>query len=349
MSAEYQLRIYNRAGTLQAVVVDFLRLAYRHQRNAPGLLEFSISPEHRAVSALELDGSVEVWRRVSGGAWYVDFIGLYRWRAEGLDGDGRAWLTVRCVGLLHLLSRCIVAYPKGVASRSLFTAAKAETILKTLVTHNCTAAGTTNDGRLRAASLAGVQVESDAARGDAIDFECSLQNVLAACQRVANLGGGDFVFVKAAAATWEFRWKAANSTTVVFAPNLGNMASPTLTRDWTDEATVAIAGGNNLFGVAEGDAYASGYRSHELYVGAPNLTTIDGLVAAGDAALLARRTEELAFSVFQTPWCRYGVEYQFLDFVTATFGDYSATMQIQEVGVGVQEDGAETIQVVCRE
>jgi hypothetical protein len=160
MSTEYQLRIYNRAGTLKAVVVDFLRLAYRHQRNAPGMLEFSINPHHAAVAELELDGLVEVWRRTESLAWYIEFSGLYRWQQQGLDANGRHWLTVRCPGLLHLVQRTIVSYAKTANNRAAFVGQKAETIIKNIVKYNATSFGTEADGRLRTVQVPGVQVEA---------------------------------------------------------------------------------------------------------------------------------------------------------------------------------------------
>lgn len=349
MSTEYQLRIYNRAGALQAVVVDFLSLAYRHQRNAPGILEFDIAPNHAAVTALELDGEVEVWRRVPGGDWYADFYGLYRWQQQGLDNNGRQWLKVRCPGLLHLLQRAIVAYTKGVAGRSAFTATPAETIIKAMVLYNCTDAGTTTDGRLRDVTLAGVQLESDAARGASLDFECSLQNVLSSAQKAANASGADFTMTKAAAATWQFEWVATNTTDVVFAPNFGNMARPVLTSDWMNTPTVAIAGANNAYAVVEGDRYIAEYQDAEIYTNAPNYTTEAGLTAAGEAALAAVRATELTFDVLQVPQSLYGVHYGFLDWVTARFAGTELAMQIQEVGVSIGQDGKEQIQVICRE
>lgn len=349
MTTEYQLRIYSRAGVLQAVVVDFLSLAYRHQRNAPGLLEFAINPSHAAAATLELDGVVEVWRRVAGGDWYADFTGLYRWQQQGMDADGRHWLKVRCPGLLHFLSRAIVGYAKGVANRSMFTATAAETIIKTLVTYNATAAGTTADERLRNVTLANIQLEGDAARGDTIEFECSFQNLLTSIQRVATIGGGDFVLTREAATTFEFTWVPANDSGVVFAPNYGNMAMPVLTRNWIDEKTTGIAGANGLYGIATSADYADAYRDTEIYVSAPNYTTEDGLIAAVEAALLAKRADNLTFAVLQTPQATYGVQYHFLDWVTAYFAGVEKALQIQEVGVTVAEDGKETIQVVCRE
>lgn len=347
MSTEYHLRIYNRSGVLQAVVANFLSFAYRHQRNAPGILEFTIDPS--SAGAFELDGVVEVWRRVPGGAWYADFTGLYRWQQQGMDADGRHWLKVRCPGLLHLCSRAIVGYAKGVAGRSTFTTTKAETIIKALVTYNATSAGTTADGRLRSVTLAGVQLEGDAARGNAIDFECSFQNLLTSIQRVATVGGGDFTLSKVAATAFEFAWIPASDSGVVFAPNYGNMATPVLTRNWMDEKTTAIAGANGVYGIANSADYVAAYRDAEVFVSAPNYTTTDGLTAAAEAALLTRRADDLTFEVLQTPQATYGVHYQFLDWVTAYFAGVEKALQIQEVGVAVAEDGAESIQVVCRE
>ena len=349
MSTEYQLRIYNRAGTLKAVVVDFLRLAYRHQRNAPGMLEFSINPHHAAVAELELDGLVEVWRRTESLAWYIEFSGLYRWQQQGLDANGRHWLTVRCPGLLHLVQRTIVAYAKTANDRAAFVGQKAETIIKNIVKYNATSSGTEADGRLRTVQVPGVQVEASAARGETLDFECSLQNSLTAIQRVADIGGGDFVMTKVAAALYEFSWHARNEIEdVVFAPNFGNVTLPVLTRNWVDTKTVAISGNADgvFLPVLAGDLEA--YDDAEMHVHAPN-TTEDGLAAAGAAALANQVQDELSFQIIQTPTCAYAVDYSFLDWVTVSFAGVTKLTQIREVGVNVDGSGQETIEVVCRE
>ena len=349
MGTEYQLRIYNRAGTLKAVVVDFLRLAYRHQRNAPGMLEFSINPNHPAVSELEIDGMVEVWRRTADLAWYVEFAGLYRWQQQGLDANGRHWLTVRCPGLLHLIQRTVVAYAKNANNRAAFVQQKAETIIKNIVKYNATSSGTTADGRLRTVVVPGVQVEASAGRGETIDFECSLQNSLTAIQRVADIGGGDFVMAKVAAALYEFRWHARNEVEdVVFAPNFGNVTLPVLTRNWIDTKTVAITGNADgvFLPVLAGDL--EDYDDAEMHVHAPN-TTEDGLAAAGAAALANQVQDELSFQIIQTPTCAYAVHYSFLDWMTVSFAGVTKLTQIREVGVNVDSSGQETIEVVCRE
>ena len=350
MSTEYQLRIYSRAGTLTAVVVDFLRLAYRHQRNAPGILEFEISPTHPAVALLELDGLVECWRRTADLDWYVEFAGFYRWQQQGLDENGRAWLLVRCPGLLHLVGRALVAYRRGLPGLSAFVAQPAETIIKALVSYNCTALGSIGGGRLRDVTLDTIQLEADAGRGNALDFECSLQNVLASCQQVAAIGGGDFVMSVVAAATYEFAWRAASTSAVVFAPNMGNMTQPVLTRNWIDTRTVAIAGGPaNTYAVVEGAEYVAAYQDAEMYVYGAGYTTTAGLEAAAETALEGQKATELEFAIIQAPQALYGVDYEFLDWVTVRFSDVELTMQIQEVGVTVDNSGQETIEVVCRE
>jgi hypothetical protein len=349
MSTEYQLRIYNRTGTLKAVVVDFLRLAYRHQRNAPGMLEFAINPTHAAVNELEIDGLVEVWRRTENLPWYVEFSGLYRWQQQGLDQDGKHWLTVRCPGLLHLVQRSIVAYAKNTNNRAAFVQQKAETIIKNIVKYNATSAGTVADGRLRNVQIGGVQVEADASRGETLDFECSLQNSLTAIQRVADIGGGDFVMTKEAAALYEFGWRAPNEVDdLVFAPNFGNVTLPVLTRNWLDTKTIAITG--NADGVFQnvqlGDI--ADYLDAELHMHAPN-TTEDGLSAAGQAALAGQVVDQLSFQIIQTPTCAYAVHYAFLDWITVSFAGVTRLTQIREVGVTVDSNGQETIEVVCRD
>lgn len=357
MSTLYQLRIYNRAGALQRVVTDMLSMGYVKEVNAPGMLEFTLRADHAAIAALELDGLVEVWRANPQRSidWYVDFAGLFRYEERTADSDGRTSYRARCPGLLHLLSRPVVAYKSGTANRATFSSAKAETIVKTLVTYNATSSGTTGDGRVvDAQALA--SVESDAARGETLDFACAWQNLLSSVQKVAAVGGGDFDIVKTAPTVYEFRWYAGQrgtdrSASVVFSLAFGNMANPRLTRNWIDERTVAIVGGQGqdatrAIVTRTGSTYEAGYRAAEVFVNAAQYTTTAGLNGVGDEKLYQAQTrDELTFDVLQVPQSLYGRDYFLGDLVTGVYEGVTATKKIRRVSVGLAMDGSETVQV----
>lgn len=348
MAAEYRVRIYTRTGTLVYELVDYTALAYTREVNAPGMAVVTLPGEH-AAAAVDLDYQLEVWRRNQTYSldWYRDFSGLVRDVERRAGDDGTRTATLYAPGDLSLLGRAIVAYPAGTANRNKFTAAKAETILKTLVTRNATSAGTTADGRVRNVDLTGITVQADGAGGNTLDVACAWQNLLEACQDVAAVAGGDFDLIKTAAAAWEFRWYAGQrgtdrSATVVFSLLRGNMANPVLLRNTLAEQTVAIVGGQGeesarSIVVRTGANYSAPYNATEMFVDARSLTTTAGLEAAGDRALWeAQARYTLEFDVVQTPATLYGVHYGLGDLVAASFEEYSGTKKI--TGVAVQFD-----------
>ena len=354
----YQLRIHNRAGVRKAIVVDFLQLAYVREVNAPGMAEFVLRADHAAIPYMELDGIVEIWRSdlEQGVAWYLDFTGLFRYEERRANSDGRSTYTARCPGIMHLLSRPVVAYKSGAANRSTFTSAKAETIAKTLVTYNATTSGTTGDGRVRNAENLGVTLEADAARGNSMDFACAWQNLLSSLQKVASIGGGDFDLEVSAPGQYEFTWYAGQlgtdrSASVVFSLSYGNMANPRLVRNWLGERTVAIVGGQGqdstrTLVTRTGATYAAGYRASEVFVSAVQYTTTAGLNGVGDAKLYETETrDELTFDVLQVPQTLYGEHYFLGDLVTGVYEGVTATKKIRKVSIGVAGTGEETIQV----
>lgn len=359
MATLYQLRIYNRSGVLRAVLTDFVYLSYVKEVNAAGLLEFQLRADHPAILELELDGQVEVWRAnpALGLDWYTDFIGLFRYERRSADSDGRTSYVARCPGVLSLLGRAIVAYSSETANRSEFTSDPAETVVKTLVTRNATSSGTTGDGRARNVDLTQVTVEADGARGNVIDFACAWQDLLSSCQRVADIGDGDFDLVRTASPTqFQFKWFPGQlgtdrSATVVFSLAYGNMANPVLTRDWMKETTVAIVGGQGVSAdrsvqVRTGSTYIAGYRSVEAFYDARRYTTTAGLQDTGDQELYAAQTrDELAFDVLQIPQTLYGLHYGLGDLVTGSYQGVSATKKIRKVSVSLSPDGSETINV----
>lgn len=362
MTTQYQLRVYDRGGTLTNIITDMRGLSYVKEVNAPGMLSFDLPGKHQGIANLVLDAQVEVWRQNldRGFGWYCDFYAFWRGDERTSDNDGVTTYRAICPGQMDLLARRVVAYPANTANRSQFTAAKAETVAKTLVKYNSTASGTTGDGRARNVGLTpgvALSVEVDGGRGNTIDFACSWRRLLDALRDVAAVGGGDFDLPKTDLNVWTFTWYPGQRGTdrtasVVFSLDWGNITNPKLTRSYVTDKTVAIVGGqgqDNSRTIAvrtSSTNYVDGYRDYEFFVDARNVTTTSGLNAAGDAELYNQRAQyELAFNVLQTPTTAYGASYFLGDLVTTRYEDVVATKKIQRVTVSVQESGTESIKV----
>ncbi len=363
--AVYEMRVYSAAGALQ-YVVDDAAFTYTKRVNAPGFLQFSVDGAHRVTGQLSRDYQVEVWRRRAADSGEsnsitnaADFRGFVRDEERRADADGNTRVIYYCPGQMDLLRRAIVAYGAGVANRSKFTTQKAETILKNLVKYNLTSSGTTGDGRVRNADETSITIQTDAAGGNTLDYACSYATVLDALQEVAAIGGGDFDLVKTGATAWEFRWYAGQlgtdrSASVIFALQYGNMANPVLRRNWLNETTIAIVGGqgegtSRATAVRTGTNHSATTNSVEMFVDARDLTTTAGLQARGDNALYkSEARDNLTFDVVQTPGSLYGLHYTLGDLVTGYYEGVTATQQIYGVTVGLGESGQESIGVELR-
>lgn len=358
MTTQYQLRIYNRSGTLQHIVTDMRNLSYVREVNSPGLLMFELSANHRATASFELDGQVEVWRSnlERGIDWYCDFYAFWRGEERETDSNGVSIYRAVCPGQMDLLNRPVVAYAANTTNRTLFTTQKAETIVKNLVKYNATSSGTTGDGRKRDVTLTGITVETDGARGNTLDVACAWRDLLKVLQEVSATGGGDFDLVKTAAASWEFTWYpdqfgTDRSTSVVMALEYGNIANPKLVRSYMNDKTTAIVGGTGqddarTIVVRTGTNYIAGYSDQEFFVDARNTLTTAGLENTGDVALYNQKAkDELTFDVLQVPQTLYGRDYFLGDLITARYETVTAVKKIQRVSIAMQADGTEQIQV----
>ena len=363
MAVQYRLDVKSTAGIMQAQVSDFIgTLTYSKAVNEVGLLQFALPADHSAIAYLTDKALVEVWRRDTGRgvAWHADFYGLVRTTQYQYPGEGPETFTVWCPSQLSMLGWRIVAWKAETANRSKFTTAKAETIMKTLVSFNAGASATVANGRIREGAITGLTVQADGAAGNTLDHACAYAGLLTTLQALAKIAGGDFDLVATGASTWEFRWYAGQlgtdrSATVAIALERGTMASPTLTDSRADEATVCIVGGQGEAAarttvVRLGANYNVSSNNQERLVDARDRTTTAGLNAAGDRALDEWRARpELNFQIIQTPALVWNRDLFLGDKVLAKYRDYTATMKVTGVNMTFAADGAEAIQPTFEE
>jgi hypothetical protein len=332
--ADYYLNVYDTSGDLQAVVTDFTSLSYLRKVNAPGLLQVGLRGDHPLLAVISDKWQVQVWRKPEGGVFARDFSGLARQINFSYENQSQAALT--CPGLMSMLPWRVVAWYANTANRSKFTAAKVETIMKTLVSYNAGASATTGNSRLRTGTITGL---------------------LESLQKLAAIGGGDFDLVQTAVDAWQFRWYTGQlgtdrTASVIFGMERGNMANPQYEVLWTGEKTVAIVGGKGedaarTMAIRTGTNYAAG-NDIEMFLNATECDTAAGLQAKGDAALRENQAKEtFSFDVLQTPKTTYGTHYLLGDLVTAVnpFNGTSISLKVDEVKIDISGDGKEKIDV----
>lgn len=375
MPAEYYINLTDTAGALVATVTGgmggdggesatgFTSLAYRNEVNAAGYAQITFAGNHPARTLLPTNGQIEVYRRNAdlGVSWYRDFVGVFRGQTHTTRETGE-W-TIDCPGIMSVLSWRNVAWYAGTASRSAFTAAASETIMKTLVSYNAGSNATAANGRIRDGVTSGklsniwtISNQADGAGGNSKSWSCAWDNLLATLQALAKAGaGGDFDLIKTAAATFEFRWYAGQRGTdrtasVIFSLDRGNMAEPEYSYNRQAEATVAIVAGQGdgtgrVIVTRNGADYSS-TNDIEAFVDGRSYSTTAALQAIGDKAMFDKRARAaLGFDVLQVPNAYYGKDYFLGDLVTARYLSTSFTQKVNAVNVTFDQAGNERISV----
>ena len=228
-------------------------------------------------------------------------------------------MTLRCPGQLAILDWSLNAYAAGTANKTVWTSVRAETLMKQLVTNNCTSSATTGNGRDRTRLTAGalngvtIAVQADAGGGNLVSYESARGNVLAELKRVWDLGaGGDFDLIKTGAAAWEFRFYAGQrgtdrSASVTFSTDYGTMGRPKLTINRTSERTAAIVAGQGQRAPASSAParvpnYVAASNDVEVLVDGRNAATTAALDSLGDKKFSELRSRaKLSFTPLQTP------------------------------------------------
>lgn len=351
MTWVHELRTYTAAGVEQHRISDYTWLACTVRVNAPGMLSAGLPGDHAAITALEHRSQVELWRKNDelGIDWYHHFGGLYLKQNRKMP-DTRKF-TLYAPGYPWLLGTRVINWAADTTSRTAFVSAKAETIMKTLVSYNAGSAATVANGRKREGAITGLSSQADGANGSTLDWYCFGDNLLESLQKLARIAGGDFDLSKTAANAFEFRWYTGQRGTdrtadVIFAVERGNMGAPEYDYDHLDEHTAACTwgageGAQRSYVTRTGADYAAG-NDVELFVNASDAKTTAGLNARGDQKLdEARAREVLSFTIQQTPSCMYNLHYFVGDLVTVVnpFTGASFPAKINAGTLGLQAEG----------
>jgi len=361
VGAEYRLQLFDTTGTKRADIVNFIKLAYTKQVNKAGLSKFQLPASHPMVSQIADKWIVEIWRRNAdlGVPWYADWAGLYREQDRAYKRTDE--FVGAAVGNLEMLAWRHVLWPAGTPNRSLFTAAKAESILKTLVTYNATGSASVANGRWEDGSWTGrtITVQADAAGGATLSLPCHGDNLLDTLSGICKIGvgGGDFDLVRTSGTTWEFRWYLGQrgvdrSSSVLFATEFGNMADPWYSESRIAEKTVAVAAGQGEKAerrtrTRTGSNYSAS-NDIETFVDDKSAKTDAELDLAADKRLSEKRAKlEYGFEILQTRSTAYGLHYcangDIGDLVRARYFGIETVQKIDRVSVEYSGRGVEKI------
>lgn len=351
--SEYSLHFYNSSGVKQAIVTDFLSLAYTRRVNSPGALNFSIKGDHELLDSIQDKWEVEV--RKDGAS---EIVALFRDEEWTHTDERGSRFAAFCPGIMSILSWRDVNWTAGSANRSEFNDVPAETAMKKLVHYNIGPGATTVEGRAIDGTNASISLQTDASGGDVISWACHGKNLLETLQNVSKVGNGDFDLVKTGASNYEFRFYGSHlgedkSASVTFSMAYGNMSDPVYRRTRSTEKTVAI-----IWGQGEGpdrertSTWGLNYSADnhiETYVDARNIKPGDttGLLEKGDAVLDDKRArDQFSFKVRQTDGVQYREDYDLGDIVAAVnpFTNASAPVKVFAVTVSLDEDGNENIE-----
>lgn len=367
MAALYKVITYSPLWVKLHELWSFTYLGYNKQVGREGLAKFGIPHDHPCIDDLEENSGVEVWRcnPAQGVDWYCDFRGFYK--DFGQEQNPYQTFEAVVIGEKYLLSARTVAWKAETANRSQFTAAKAETIGKTLASYNAGANATIANGRIADGTWTGagltITIQADGAAGNTLSWYCAGDNLLETLYNLSLVGGGDFDLIKTGTTTWDFRWYLGQrgtdrSATVLFATEYGNLAAPSYARITSKEKTVAITGGQgkgaNREWVSRTGPNYSAAKKVETTVDARHVDTTAALNAEGDSAMDNLQAQTIyGFRAVQTQATAYGVHYcvdgALGDLVKARYHGVESTQKVDEVTVSFVPGEDEVIVPLLKE
>jgi len=324
MAYELYLRLYDRLGSLKKGYLNPLWARYTDSVNKAAPIVFALNTDSDGVDQIAEFDLVEVMiRNLDLGLFENDndFVSAYRGLVRDWDlstnDDNVEFIEFKCPGLNHILDLRSILWSAGFENRAAFAGIPAETILKTLVSYNCTDLASTGNGRQRNGDLLpgmgfDVRLGYDNGGGEILSASFKGGKLLGALQRVADQAGGDFALSWLGGQIYQFDFypgqlgddKSSGSERVLFAISNQTMRNPRLIRTGAT-ATSAIAGGDGqeeLRNTSEafGPDYASDYDI-EIFVDARQEKTAAGRVYRADLKLDEKRIKErLTFEVQQT-------------------------------------------------
>lgn len=327
----------------------FFWLAWKKRVNGIGIAQFELNLSNPdTVYAVNDKYQLEIVRSdpAIGLVEYTSFDGFLRDYTPYTDENGRNRVIITAFDYNSLPDRRRVAYYANKPNYTLFTAVKAETVLKRLVRDNCDPAfATVANSRDRTPNTIGLTIATDLARGNTINWTCGGRSKLIdELAKIALIAGGDWRVNRTGLATFQFEFypgqlgtdRTTGANAIVFSLDRGNMRKPKLVQNRSTEKTVALVGGkgeeiDRVIRVRTGANY-SVTNDTETFVDGRNTDDVNALDSLGDQALAAIQARAvLEFEVLQAPLYSLEKDYFLGDLVASQYASLTFTHQVYEV------------------
>lgn len=375
----YQVRIYDTTGVLKFVLAlrtDVRTIVIEHRVNYPSTLTLGLSAFCEAIQYLEqLDALIEVRRRVPQASleWYTEYIGFHRTPQDEItEADSQIYYSYSR-GLLDLIKRRSIRYYADTAGANKGPA-PADDIIKEYVYENAGAGAVAGASPLRLSDgvTAGLTVAADTSEAATIETGYPWNNLLDAIRSIGEPNFVDFEVVwggESDPLAFEFRTyypqlgtdrRAGTANPFIFAPNLQNMMTPTLTKSRTDEITSVLVLGpgesvsRDTLLVVSDHSTASPWNLIELDVDASQEDRADAQQAIADKTLYDKRpATSFNFAPLQTPSSTYAKHYFMGDLVTGAFKvgnrELQADVKIRALTITVNHEAGESLNLELEE
>ena len=340
MATRTTCRICNPFGALQATLSSFVEaggasLDYVLSVGKIGVLTMTL-PATFDDRLIALDGRIGVWRSINGNAPVLDGGAVYLARIFAYATD---YTKITAFHVNELYARRIIDYQATLAESSKGATA-GDDLIKAFISQNMGSGITGNrQGTQTQADISALlTVQANLSQGASIAKAAAWRNLLDVITEIGNAStqGATYLtseIVSPTETTLEARTyatvrgvdhRASSGSPVIFSEARGNLANAVLTYDYSQEITVAIAGGqgegtNRLVRstIDTTRIASSPFNRRELFVDMSNVSDTTQLQAESDAAVRAGRPQIILTGDLQdTPAATRGIHYDLGDLVT---------------------------------
>lgn len=362
----HRYRLRTSDGESLREIENVVRVEWTRVLNDVGWFEM-IVPADYPRELLDVDRLVEFWREVpEAGINQLTMVGFLRKWEWFERSDGQELLRLSGPDQIDLCARAPIGYVAG--SSEAEKTEPADDMLKSIMDEAKGAgAGLNAEGRFRGYPTANFSIMDDQGLGPTLTRSFQWRDVLPVLQEISeasrNLGtalffdcvpGNDPATFEFQTFT-EFRGKDHSLLTgdppVIFSKEAGNLVSPSLAEDWTEEWNYVYGGGQGE-GAArlidtENDLdriVRSIWNRREVFQDAREEDTALGVASKAFERMEASRPR-LIFNarLLSTPSTRFGVEWDFGDLVTAKYKGRDFDGLVRLVTFSVDRNGVEDL------
>jgi hypothetical protein len=354
VQASYEVWLLHPATGVQMALLDHQEgLEYARRTNEVGSFTLML-PDTFDQAMAQKDARLIVWRQPSGGRKSIDFAGLVRyWVYQYVSGVLRRGLAGPCYN--DILDTRIIPYNSGTGYT--LKNQEADDLMKALVRENLGASATDGDRDLVTPGY--LAVDGDTSLATVVWKQCCRLKLLQTLQEVAEAsketaataayfgvvpsGSGFDMIFRTNIGQWgqDHRYPDGPAGARIFAVERSNITDPKLEIDAREEVTYVYAAGQGeednriilpVYDIAR--IGESPLNRREMLLDERGEDYISRLGSAGRTALEdGRPATRFTGSIVETPTSRYGIDWGFGDYVTASFLGQQYDVQVSMVNV----------------